>query len=87
MDARQNLANALVQSPGRVAEAIREYQELLRLNPNDAQVHNGLGVALAQTPGRMPDAVVQFQTALRLKPDYVEARNNLARACPKCALP
>jgi Flp pilus assembly protein TadD len=73
--------------PGRLVEAIAVYREALRLNPDDPQVHNGLGVALAQTPGRMPEAIAQFRAALRLQPDYPEARNNLVRACPRCTPP
>ena len=80
-----DLANALLQTPGRLGEATVEYQKTLRLKPDDAQAHNGLGVALAQTPGRLPEAIAHFQAALRLQPDYAEARNNLARACPRCA--
>jgi Flp pilus assembly protein TadD len=85
VDARENLANALVQTPGRLGEAIVEYQKTLRIKPDDAQAHNGLGVALTQTPGRLPEAIAHFQAALRLQPDYAEARNNLARVCPRCA--
>jgi protein O-mannosyl-transferase len=61
---------------GQTDEAIRQYQEALRLNPGFAQAHNNLGAAL-EKKGHTDEAIRQYQEALRLKADYAEAHNNL----------
>jgi Flp pilus assembly protein TadD len=60
-------------------EAIRQFQEVLRLKPDFAEVHNNLGNALAEK-GQMDEAIRQYREALRLKPDDAFAHDNLARA-------
>ena len=65
---------------GRLAEAVAHYEEVLRLQPNNAEAHYNFAVALAQMPGRMPDAIAHFEGVVRLKPDFVEARCSLAMA-------
>jgi tetratricopeptide (TPR) repeat protein len=57
-------------------DAIRHYQEAVRLKPDYAEAHNDLGIALG-TVGRLDEAVLQFGEALRLKPRYAEAHYNL----------
>ncbi|MGD0261440.1 MAG: tetratricopeptide repeat protein [Verrucomicrobiota bacterium] len=61
---------------GKTDEAIRQYQEALRLNPGHAFAHNVLGVALVRK-GQMDEAIRQYHEALRLNPDYAEAHYNL----------
>ena len=78
--AHNNLGNALSQEPGRLPEAIAEYETALQIEPEHAEAHNNLGVALLQTPGRLPDAISHLETALRIKSDYPEAHNNLGNA-------
>ncbi len=60
-------------------EAIRQFQETIRLKPDYADAHNNLGIALFRK-GQMDEAIRQFQEALRLKPDQAEAHNNLGNA-------
>ncbi|HXN49238.1 MAG TPA: tetratricopeptide repeat protein [Bryobacteraceae bacterium] len=74
--AHNNLGLALAEMPGRLPEAMAEYQAALRLKPDSAEAHNNLGSALSQI-GRLADAVSEFQAALRIEADYSEARNNL----------
>jgi tetratricopeptide (TPR) repeat protein len=76
--AQYNLGNALAEE-GRLPEAIGQFQQVLRIKPDDAEAHNNLGNALARE-GRLPEAIGQFQQALRIKPDNAEAHNNLGNA-------
>lgn len=45
--------------------------------PNDAVMHNNLGLAL-KNQGKYKEALKAYEKALQLKPDYYEAMNNLA---------
>ena len=76
--AHNNLGNALARKD-QTGEAIRQYQEALRLNPACADTHNNLGNALVKK-GQIDEAVRQFQEALRLKPDDAPAHYNLGNA-------
>jgi len=68
---------ALIQS-GRIEEAIAQFDEVVRLNPNDPGAHNNLGSALA-AQGRFEEAINHFHEALRLSPADVNVLNNLVR--------
>ncbi len=61
---------------GRFPQAIEQYLRSLQLDPNDADVHEGLGVALS-TIGRLDDAMQHFMQALEISPDDPEVHNNL----------
>jgi tetratricopeptide (TPR) repeat protein len=73
--AHGNLGNAL-ERQGKLAEAMGEYDEVLRLQPDDVNTRNGLGSLLLEL-GRTDDAIGQFEEALRRLPSFAEARNNL----------
>lgn len=73
-----NLGVALARQ-GRLAEAIAEYNEALRIQPDFSEAHNNLGNALVRE-GRLVEAIAHYTEALRLRPDYPEAHNNLAVA-------
>jgi tetratricopeptide (TPR) repeat protein len=72
------LAEALMMQ-GKLDEAIPQYQEAVRLKPDDADLHNNLGTALGRT-GQVDEAIRQYEEALRLEPDHAEAHNNLGTA-------
>jgi hypothetical protein len=76
--AHKNLGAALYQQ-GQIDEAIRQFQEGVRLKPDDADTHYNLGVALDKQ-GQIDEAIRQFQEAIRLKPDLAPAHNNLGTA-------
>ena len=57
--ARNNLGNALW-TVGRTAEAIEQYREALRINPDDAWAHYNLGCVLEKM-GRVGDAVAHYE--------------------------
>jgi tetratricopeptide (TPR) repeat protein len=71
-----NLANAQVDA-GKPADAVPNYQQALRLNPNSSQAHHNLGMAL-QAQGKADAAMAEFRAALQLQPDYESAEHNLA---------
>jgi tetratricopeptide (TPR) repeat protein len=76
--ARISLGNALQQA-GQINEAMEQYREVLRLDPNQAHANLDLGVALAVT-GQLREATNCFARALRNRPDWSGTHLNLARA-------
>lgn len=65
---------------GKLAEAIRCYQDVLAIKPVFPHVHHNLGLAwFAQ--GKIVEAIAQYQSAIQQKPDYAAAYNNLGIAC------
>jgi protein O-mannosyl-transferase len=67
-------------SSGRKTEAAVEFQDAVRLTPDDPDYRVNLGLALAQVPGRLTDAVAQYQAALRIAPHLATAHLNLGLA-------
>ncbi len=78
--AHANLGVAWSMVPGRMNDAVAQFEEALRLNPGDAEAHNDLGVVLSLMPGRQDDAIAQYEAALRLRPGFAGAHNNLGHA-------
>ncbi|MDH3827398.1 MAG: tetratricopeptide repeat protein [Desulfobacterales bacterium] len=66
-------------SQGKFNECIDYYQEVLRVNPGYARVHNNLGAVLWRL-GKIEEATVHFRKAVLLKPEYAEAHNSLGEA-------
>ena len=77
-----NLGTTLVRVPGRMADAISQFQEALRLNPNYIEADINLGNAL-DAEGRGAEAVDRFEDAIRINPDVVAAHNDLGNALAK----
>ena len=75
--AHHNLGVIWSKQPGRLNDAIAEFEEALRLKPDSAEAHNNLGLAWAQQPGRLNDAIAEYEEALRLKPGFAEVHGNL----------
>jgi len=67
------------QPPGKLPEVLARLQEMLRLDPNNDQLHHDLGLMLL-AGGQVGPAVRHLQEAIRLNPTYVEAHTNLGVA-------
>jgi tetratricopeptide (TPR) repeat protein len=61
---------------GRVADAVAQLNEALRLKPGDAEAHSNLATAL-QAQGQLSEAVQHAREAVRLKPDDDRVHFNL----------
>ncbi|SPE27810.1 Tetratricopeptide TPR_2 repeat protein [Candidatus Sulfotelmatomonas gaucii] len=77
--ANHNLGNALMASPGRLAEAIPYLKTAVRIDPDSVPAHTDLGSALAKS-GQLPQAIGQFEEAIELAPDAPIPHNNLGSA-------
>jgi superkiller protein 3 len=64
---------------GHLDEAIRHFQKVVEIEPDEAAAHNNLGSALLYC-GRVDEAIAQYQRALEIRPDLADARVNLDRA-------
>jgi tetratricopeptide (TPR) repeat protein len=73
--AHLNLGAAL-ESKGEAVEALAEYQEALRLDPQMFEAANDIGKLLFEQ-GRPAEALDYCLTAVRLKPDRATLHNNL----------
>jgi Flp pilus assembly protein TadD len=76
--ARCNFGIALVKA-GRMADAVGQLTEALRLKPDFAEAHGSLGYALLQN-GHASAALEHLAEAVRLKPHDAEAQNNFGNA-------
>lgn len=74
-----NNLGVLLMRAGKVDEAMRQYEQALRINPDCAEAHFNLGNSLQQA-GRVEDAIEHYRRALRANPDYPEPYNNLGGA-------
>ena len=77
--AQSGLGNYLAQT-GHQEEAIPYLEEVVRMVPGDAQVHNNLGILYAGVGGHQQRAIAHFEAAVRSRPDYMEAQYNLGLA-------
>ena len=65
---------------GRVEEAVEEYREAIRINPDLIQTRLNLGADLANL-GRLDEAAEQFQAVLQAHPDNGGALNGMGVIC------
>ncbi len=77
--AQNGLAIYLAQN-GRGIEAIPHFEEVLRLVPGDAAIHNNLGILFGSWPGHEEQAISHFEAAVHLHPEFKEAQYNLGVA-------
>jgi tetratricopeptide (TPR) repeat protein len=70
---------ALLLERGLVNEAIRQFKQALRFEPDDAEAHNNLGSFLARE-GQTDEAIHHFEETIRLEPDHPLVHYNLGNA-------
>ena len=76
--AHHNLGEILIDE-GKLDEAVKQFQEVIRLTPAIGKPYNDLGKAYA-LQGKMDDATIMFSNAVRLNPGLAQARWNLGNA-------
>lgn len=76
--AHNNLGQALLEA-GQTAEAVKHFEQALRLSPGRPMAYNNLAGALAKL-GRTEGAVENARAAVKLSPNYAEAHFNLGTA-------
>lgn len=64
---------ALLQTQGRVEEAVAPMQKAAKLSPGDAESHNNLGSTLL-AQNRLTEAEACYRQALAIQPNYVRAK-------------
>ncbi len=79
--AHNNLGLIWSQMPGRLKDAIAQYEEALRVQPDFAPGWHNLGTIWFQL-GNLPEAAVAFREEVRLSPNDPAARQALAAALP-----
>lgn len=73
--ALQNLGNSLIQQ-GDLRAGLGKLIEASKLDPENADIHNELGLAYSNLRA-FQKSIVHFNKALSLQPDFPEAYNNL----------
>ncbi len=68
-----------LQGSGHVPEAIRHYEQALRLDPDLADAHVNLANALMQS-GRIPEAIEHYEQVLWVKPGFSKGHNDFGIA-------
>lgn len=61
-------------------KAEKEFREAIRINPNNPEAHNNLGVLLfgyGLEKERFPEAEKEYRKAIKIKPNYPQAHYNL----------
>jgi Flp pilus assembly protein TadD len=61
---------------GRVDEAVKQFDEAIRLKPDESTAHFNISL-IGMTQGRLDDAAQHLLRAIASRPDYAEAHNNL----------
>jgi Flp pilus assembly protein TadD len=70
------------QQRGDFTTAVRDYQQILKLEPNQLSARANLGAALAHL-GRLDEAIAEYRSALQLEPANKDIRVDLALALYK----
>lgn len=77
--AHTNLGVYLANIPGRLPEAIAEFQAALAIRPDYIDARRNLALALWRTPGRSTEAIAAYEATMRLDPNNASDHLSLAR--------
>jgi tetratricopeptide (TPR) repeat protein len=83
--AHGNLGRILAHEPAHLNEAMAEYSEAIRLDPEAPELHVNLGNLFYRAPGRLDEAVHEYRAALDLEPD--DALAHFALGCALALIP
>jgi protein O-mannosyl-transferase len=64
---------------GRYTEAIKSYEQAVKIKPDYTLAHNNLGIAYGSL-NRLPEAIDAFKQAIKSNPNFAAAYNNLGVA-------
>ena len=81
-EAQFGLAGVL-QSMGRLPEALDAYRAALAIKPGDPTIENNVGAAIlstGMTTQNLAEATAHFRASVKGRPDYVDALHNLGKA-------
>lgn len=78
--AHENLGIELVKRPDGLAEAIAEFEVVVRLRPNSPMAHRNLAMALSKVPGRAKESIAEYESLLKLQSDRASDHLNLGAA-------
>ena len=78
--AHYNLGAALAQIPGRLPDAVTQYQAALQIRPDYEAAHYNLGNGLARMTGQQARAIAEYEAALRSDSSLAEAHYSLGNA-------
>lgn len=79
---RNNLGVLYLRMPGRVPQAIVQFESAVRNNPEYADAQLNLGYALLRKNARSREAQDHLDAALRLKPDLAPVIARIRAALP-----
>ncbi|HSN92362.1 MAG TPA: tetratricopeptide repeat protein [Anaeromyxobacteraceae bacterium] len=68
---------------GRASDALREFEDSLRIDPGFAEAHRGRGLVLEFGHGRLAEAEREYRRALDLRSSYPEVHNDLGQLLAK----
>ena len=74
-----NMLGASAAQLGKLDQAVKAFEKIISLNPNQASSYYNLGNAL-KDQGKLEEAIEAYNKALAIKPDYEAALNNVVIA-------
>ena len=74
-----NMLGASAAQIGKLDQAVQAFEQIISLNPNQANAYFNMGNAL-KDQGKLEEAIVAYNKALAIKPDYEAALNNVVVA-------
>ena len=74
-----NMLGASAAQLGKLDQAVKAFEKIISLNPNQASSYYNLGNAL-KDQGKVEEAIEAYNRALAIKPDYEAALNNVVVA-------